>query len=72
MTDVSTDEMVERLRQSLNTLLRWAELYQPRTVLEREQYDIDLDEAEDLLEAVEAWVAHNGERRVRTVPKKGP
>ena len=51
MTDVSAEDLVERLRQSVSKLLGWAELYEPRTQQERARYDADLDEAEDLLEA---------------------
>lgn len=67
MTDVSADEMVERLRGSLRALLRWAEAYQPRTLHERGQYDADLDDAEDLLEAIDAWIALNADRLLRPV-----
>ena len=57
MTDVSAEDMVDRLRQSMHRLLQWAEAYQPTILREREQYDADLDEAEDLLDAADAWVA---------------
>ena len=72
MTDVSADEMVERLRQSLTKLLGWAELYEPRMLRERAQYDADLDEAEDLLDATEAWMVLNADPWLRIVPKKMP
>ena len=70
MTDVLAHEMVERLRQSLTKLLRWAECYQPRLLRERARYDAELDEAEDLLEATDAWMALNANPRLRIVPKK--
>lgn len=41
----------------MDRLLRWAEAYQPTTLHEREGYDADLDEAEDLLDAAGAWLA---------------
>lgn len=72
MTDVSADEMVERLRQSLCTLLRWAELYEPRMLHERAQYDADLDEAEELLDATEAWIVLNADQWLRNVRKNVP
>lgn len=62
MEPVSASEMTDRLRQSLRKLLGWAEAYQPRIVSERLQYDADLDEAEDLLEAAEAWMALHSDR----------
>lgn len=72
MTDVSADEMVERLRQSLYMLLEWAELYEPRTIEERARYDADLDEAEDVLEAADAWILLNADQWLRMAPKKVP
>lgn len=57
MTDVSAADMVDRLRHSMHRLLQWAEAYQPTMLHEREQYDADLDEAEDLLDASDAWLA---------------
>ncbi len=65
MADVSADEMVERLRQSLRKLLAWAEQYAPRMIDERTRYDADLDQAEDLLEATEAWMVAKSDRRLR-------
>ena len=56
MTDVSAADMVDRLRQSMYRLLQWAEAYQPTMLHERERYDADLDEAEDLLDASDAWL----------------
>jgi hypothetical protein len=53
MTDVLGDELVERLRQSLHAVLHWAEAYQPRVLGERDQYDADLDEAENVLAVVD-------------------
>ena len=55
--DVSAADMLVRLRHSMHQLLRWAEAYQPRMVNERERYDADLDHAEDLLDALDAWLA---------------
>ena len=72
VTDVSADEMVERLRQSLCTLLGWAELYEPRMLHERAQYDADLDEAEDLLAATEAWIVLHADEWLRHVRKNVP
>ena len=72
MTDLSADEMVERLRRSLTKLLGWAELYEPHMLRERAQYDADLDEAEDLLEATDAWRVLNADHWLRIVPKKMP
>lgn len=62
MEPVSAEEMVVKLRQSLDTLLRWAEAYEPRTLNERLIYDRDLDEAESVLDAVDAWMAINPDR----------
>lgn len=62
MNDVSAEEIVDRLRQSVHKLLHWAEGYQPRTVHERGAYDADLDEAEDLLEAIDRWAALHADR----------
>jgi hypothetical protein len=70
MTDVSAEEMVERARESLRKLLRWAEAYQPRTLRERGAYDEDLDEAEDLLEAFDAWAVLNADQWLRPVRPK--
>ena len=50
-------QLANRLRQSLRKLLVWAEAYQPRDLSERRQYDSELDEAEDLLEAADRWAA---------------
>jgi hypothetical protein len=72
VTDVSPDEMVERMRQSLYTLLGWAELYAPQMTEERARYDADLDEAEAVLEATEAWLLLNADQWLRIVPKKAP
>ena len=72
MTDASAHEIVERLRQSLSKLLGWAELYDPRMLHERARYDADLDEAEDLLEATEAWMVLDAGRSLRIVPTKMP
>jgi len=72
VTDGSADEMVERLRQSLHKLLGWAELYEPRMLHERTRYDADLDEAEDLLDAADAWMVLQADSWLRIVPKKGP
>lgn len=72
MTDVSTDDVVRRLRRSLTKLQGWALLYKPRMLRERAQYDDDLDEAEDLLEATEAWTAAHTDTPLRIVPKKAP
>jgi hypothetical protein len=55
MNDLSADEVVERLQQSLHKILGWAEAYQPRMLGERLTYDEDLDEAEDLLDLVRVW-----------------
>lgn len=71
MTDLSADEMVERMRQSLLKLLEWAEAYEPRTFDERTRYDADLDEAENLLDDTEAWIAMKAEQWLRNTPKKG-
>jgi hypothetical protein len=60
MTDVSAEDMLDRLRHSMYRLLQWAEEYQPRTRYERERYDADLDEAEDVLDATAAWLASHG------------
>ena len=57
MTEVKPEDMVDRLRQSMHRLLRGAEAYQPTMLHERELYDADLDEAEDLLDAADAWLA---------------
>jgi hypothetical protein len=65
VADLSPDEIVGRLRQSLDTLLGWAEAYAPRMLEERARYDADLDEAEDLLEAAEAWLTLNADRWLR-------
>jgi hypothetical protein len=65
MADVSADEMVERLRQSVHRLLGWAEQYAPRMLEERERYDADLDEAEDVLEATEAWMVAKADQWLR-------
>ena len=62
MTDVPAEDMVNRLRQSMHRLLQWAEAYQPTMVHEREQYDADLDQAEDLLDAADAWLALHADR----------
>lgn len=62
MTVVSAEDMVDRLRQSMHKLLQWAEAYQPTMLREREQYDADLDQAEDLLDAADAWVALHADR----------
>jgi hypothetical protein len=72
VTDVSADQMVERLRQSLDTLLGWAELYAPRMIEERARYDADLDEAEDVLEVAEAWILLNADQWLGMMPKKVP
>jgi hypothetical protein len=69
MTDVPADEMVARLRQSLETILAWAELYAPRTLHERTRYDADLDQAEELLGAADAWMLLSIDRWLR---KDGP
>lgn len=61
MADVLADDLVERLRQSLHAVLHWAEAYQPRVVGEREQYDADLDEAEDVLAAVDGLIGPGAE-----------
>ena len=62
MESVSASEMTDRLRQSLRKLLGWAETHQPRILSERLRYDADLDEAEDLLDAADAWMALNADR----------
>ena len=62
MEPVSASELTDRLRQSLRKLLAWAEAYEPRFLSERLKYDADLDEAEDLLEAAEAWMALHTDR----------
>lgn len=62
MEPVSASEMTDRLRQSLRKLLGWAEAYEPRILSERLKYDADLDEAEDLLDAAEAWIALHADR----------
>jgi hypothetical protein len=62
--------MVERLRQSLSAVLRWAELYSPRMLDERTQYDADLDEAEDALDAAEGWTLLNADKWLRTLSKE--
>lgn len=72
MKDLSADEMVERLRQSLHTILGWAELYEPRTLHERTHYDADLDDAEDLLDAADAWTVVNANRWLQGRPKSAP
>jgi hypothetical protein len=54
---VSALEMAEKLRRSLRKLLGWAEAYEPPMLSERLRYDADLDEAEDLLDAADAWFA---------------
>lgn len=72
MTDVSADEMVERLRRSLSKVLEWAERYQPRMIEERARYDADLDEAEDVLTATEAWIVLHADQWLRALPKKRP
>jgi hypothetical protein len=54
--------MAEKLRQSLRKLLGWAEAYEPPTLSERLRYDADLDEAEDLLDAADAWFAVDADR----------
>ena len=69
MTDVPADEMVARLRRSLETMLAWAELYAPRTLHERTRYDADLDQAEELLAAADAWMVLSVDRwRRKNVP----
>lgn len=60
MQITSADDLIEPLGQSLRKLLRWAEAYEPRMLSERRAYDADLDEAEDLLQAVQAWTLLNG------------
>jgi hypothetical protein len=55
--DVSAEDMLDRLRHSIHRLLQWAEAYRPTTLYERERYDADLDEAEDVLDATNAWLA---------------
>lgn len=72
MMDVSADEMVERLRQSLHKLLVWADQYEPRLHHERTRYDADLDEAEDLLDVTDAWILLNVDRWLRTGLSKAP
>ena len=62
MEPVSASELTDRLRQSLRKLLAWAEAYEPRFLSERLKYDADLDEAEDLLDAAEAWIALHADR----------
>jgi hypothetical protein len=57
--------MVERLRQSLCKLLAWAEAYQPRLPHERARFDAELDEAEDLLEATDAWIVVKADEWLR-------
>jgi hypothetical protein len=59
---VSAYEMADRLRQSLRKLLGWGGAYEPRILSERSKYDADLDEAEDLLDAAEAWIALHADR----------
>jgi hypothetical protein len=59
---VSAVEMADRLRQSLRKLLGWAEGCEPRMLDERLRYDGDLDEAEDLLEEADMWMAANVDR----------
>lgn len=56
MTNVSAEDLIERLRQSLCTMMRWAEAYEPRLVSERSRYDADLDEAETVLTAADACI----------------
>jgi hypothetical protein len=63
------DDMVERLRQSLHTILGWAELYEPRALGDRLRYDLDLDEAEDLLDATNAWILVHANRWLQAVDR---
>jgi hypothetical protein len=70
VADVSSEEMVERLRQTLSAVLRWAEMYSPKTLDERERYDADLDEAEKTLDATEAWTLLNADKWLRTLSEK--
>jgi len=70
VSDRSVGEMVDRLQHSLRKLLLWAEAAHPHTLRERAQYDLDLDEAEDLLEAAAAWMALHGPPGPRPVPRK--
>jgi hypothetical protein len=62
---MSAPELAHRLRQSLRKLLAWAEAYQPKMLSERLRYDDDLDEAEDLLDAADSWVAFHGDPETR-------
>jgi hypothetical protein len=63
MTRVPADAIVQRLRQSLYKLLGWAERYQPQMLHERTEYDADLDEAEDLLDATEVGMVVNADQQ---------
>jgi len=54
--------MADKLRKSLRKLLGWAEAYEPPVLSERLRYDADLDEAEDLLDAADAWFAVDSDR----------
>ena len=72
MKDVSTEELVGRLRESLCALLRWAEAYQPRMVYERGRYDADLDEAENVLAATDAWIGDDADQWQVVQPREMP